>query len=389
MLQQRVFVALLAVVLPAAAAFACSSILGFRDLTLLDAGDDGAADVRLSDGADAGTGETGGDGGSGCMAQRWPDNPMGGPSGGDASFVVAFDSLDFAYTDPIGFDLDNVCTCVGDAGSSCVTPSGGRACDQPGGRDVYGNILLNGLGTEFDALAPQTLNGDVSAGDFGVLLEVDNYNGESNDQGVTVKAFASPGTTQQPPRHDGTDVWYVAPDSVVGGSTMPPYAAPKYQTFDAYVVDYVLVAHLSGGFGLVARPNAGGANNPVTLNLSDLWLSGTLVPPGDGGGWTITKGNVGARWPISRVLDDIHALSGSNGESLCGTDPYYVIAKSMICGALDIASNPSADNTGVPCDALGLGIGFTGEPAIIGDVLPLNPIINCPDAASSCAPDGG
>ncbi len=392
-MHRRAIVLAAALTLPGAL-LACSSIFGFQELTLLDAGVDAsvedATDAQIDSSAEAGAeaaspdapAEAAAEGG--CVHAVPPglpatdDTPDGGDGGVD--IVFAIDMLDlgqnaagqFDPNDPLGFDLDGVCTCFDDAGPSCASSM--VTCDTVGGRDEAANQILAVLGAEDNHLSHSHLQAQIASGVFGMLLHVHGYNGMANDQSVVVEYFPSPGS-QGPPSADGGTSWNVTPESVLNGS--PGQWVSIYQDIHAYVNDHVLVSHLTA-FAFLVLPNTGGNDNPITFDLRDVVAVASIVQ--SGGTWSLQSGQVGARWATSDALYSFHTLSDTNGNSLCGSDPTYQLVSSGICSQADIASSPANDNQGLPCDALSMGFGFTAIPAQLGDeVDPLVVPSTCPD----------
>ena len=116
---------------------------------------------------------------------------------------------------PIGFDLDNDCTCCNaEAGSVC--PTGGSCigssviCDDNAGRD---HIALNIFREVPNASAAASAG--MQAGQFSILLQIGGYNGRPNDTNVAVALYVSNGIDgvedggRVTPRHDGTNLWTV------------------------------------------------------------------------------------------------------------------------------------------------------------------------------------
>jgi hypothetical protein len=381
---------------------ACSGIFGFQQLTLLDAGLDasveGGADAQvdssLEAAAEAATPDTGIDAApeaameAGCVHAVPPglpttdDTPDAGDGGVD--IVFALDTLDlgqnaagqFNPNDPLGFDLDGVCTCFDDGGPSCANAM--VTCDTAGGRDEAANQILAVLGAEDSHLSQASLQAQIASGAFGILLHVHGYNGLANDQSVVVEYFPSPGS-QGPPSTDGGTAWNVTPESVLTGG--PGQWVSIYQDLHAYVNDHVLVSHLAA-FAFLVLPDTGGNDNPITFDLRDVVAEATMVSSGGGGGgtWSLQNGQMGARWATSDALYSFHTLSDTSGNSLCGSDLTYQVVSGGICSQADIASSPANDNQGLPCDALSIGLGFTASPAQLGDELdPLVVPSTCPD----------
>jgi hypothetical protein len=317
---------------------------------------DGSADVVVSD--------AGGDVDP-CNHAFPPARPVADdPSdASDIQLIVALSSVDFALDGgAVGFDLDHTCTCPGP--ESCVSTM--SHCDDSEGRDNAGGALIQTFSTLTTQLSTARVNMDLGDGEDSMLLRVTNYNGTLNDTQVSLAVFISNGTVPLTdaglnplPKHDGTDQWGIDPSSVSG--TPPPYAAVN-EDDTAYVANGVVVASVSFPFGL---GNSFGSN---FLRLDGAFLVGTITTGSFG--YVIT-GVVTGRWDTRNLLTGMQGLADplNPGMYLCGTDPTYIGFKNAICIAADIASISTNDNTGAPCDALSLALGFTSEPALLGGLL--------------------
>lgn len=386
MKQRRLLIAA-ATLLPGVA-IACSDLWGFHDLTLLDAGADASRDAPAADAehadspADSGAPDAMPEASPGC-AHAVPPGPPGTDDtadAGDASvdIVLAMSTMDlgqnsasaFDPNHPLGFDLDGVCTCFEDAGGSCTGVQ--SICDTAGGRDESANAVLAALAVD-PSLSQAGLQASLSAGQFGMLLHIHGYNGLANDQSVIVEYFPSGGTEVDA----GSTQWTVTSGSVFNGK--PGAWVSNYLDTTAYVNDYVLVSHLDS-FPLLVVPNLGN-NNPITLDLADVVVAAPLVQVG--GSWAIQDGGVGARWPTSYALYDLHTILDLGGQALCGMDSTYLTLVSHICDAVDIAASAAQDDAGTACGALSLGIGFGAVPAVMGDTYdpPVTGVV-CPDVWS-------
>jgi hypothetical protein len=286
----------------------------------------------------------------------------------DIEFVTVLTSIDFGLDGGVfGFDLDHTCTCPGP--ESCVPQKGVTAkhCDDDAGRDNAGGGLIQ----TFSALTPQlstaALDTHVGQGQFSLAVRVRNYNGTLNDTQIALAAFTSNGTLpltdaglNPVPKHDGTDQWGIDPLSLVG--TPPPYVAVN-EDDSAYVAGGVVVASVAFPFGL-----------GTTFGENFLRLDGALLVG------AITKGPLGysitgvvtGRWDTRNLLTGMQGIKDpfNAGQFLCGTDSTYQAFKGAICAASDISRIGSNDNTGAPCDALSLALGFTTEPALLGPLYP-------------------
>jgi hypothetical protein len=404
-MRRGVVAAFCGLAIPAAAA-ACSSVLGFKDLylTSTDATTDVSPDaVRPPMDAATDAGRESGPSPSVCTPgdNSVPPNPMRNepsPDGAPPKLVLALNTANFAPTaladaSPPGLDLDCVWTCFDDSGpSSCVPPNPAQLpCDEPGGRDLRANTLFPILGAFDTNLSPAELNGDVQSGDFGVLIRIVGYNGGAYQSPVLVELFPSSGTlrdgvgTPTTPRLDGTDLWETVTQAVADSD---PSLPGLFYDQNAYVTNGVLVFNIAN-FPLLLLPDVGTNKNPAFFNLQGIVGSVTLTQD-DGGLWHGVNGNVAGRWPVSEALKGVSTLTDrANGASLCGCDCLYVYYKDYVCPNLDIASVQADDNKQLPCDALSFSIGFTAVQAQLDSIYdPPVEAGDCPDAwAPTCDPD--
>jgi hypothetical protein len=226
---------------------------------------------------------------------------------------------------------------------------------------------------------------------YGLVIQVNGYNGLPDDEQVTVALYASNGINgiqdggTPTPLHNGTDKWTVDPRYIGNGSTLAdngtdcdnnPSCVPVYSDNDAYVANGVMVASLGTvplTFG--SRANIGGA----LMQLNEVKLVGNLVPASAGGdeGWAITNGSVSGRWETSQLLGNLSTIPDPRipGSYFCGGDLFYPEIKLGICALQDIAATSGNDNTSplAFCDALSMAFGFVAEPARLGPILGIAP----------------
>jgi hypothetical protein len=331
-----------------------------------------------------------------------PGRPTAADDGGDgndiAPVVAALRTIDIgvsgdvdAAVPPFGYDLDNDCTCPGPP--SCApskTAPPGIACDDEAGRDNT-DIQLFRLLPGAASTGTTQINQGLTAGQYGLLFVITNYNGTPNDSQVTVTFYVSNGLNRSPdggiptPLFNGNDDWTIDPNSVAGGQ-------PVFSDEIAYVSNNIVVANLAQlpvVFG--DRSFLGGA----TMQLSDAVVVGQLqlvsVADGDGGALrlALSGGTIAGRWPTSKILGTLATIPAEGG-FLCGTDPSpsnrvdYSIFKRVICGNADITQLQGNDNKTplAPCDAISVGMQFTAAPAQLGEVLAV------PDAPAGCGDAG-
>jgi hypothetical protein len=357
-------VALAATVFLLGTPLACSALWGFDDLTALppDASTDARADSPKTDApsvdADAAIDAPRGDGSEASCVPALPPNPPAkdDDGGSDADLIFALRTIDLGpkLTDPIGFDLDTVCTCPGP--SSCTLPSSatdGQACDHPGGRDNAAGALFAALGVFDPHLGQASLNDEINDGKFTFLVRIRGYNGSLNDTNVIVEFFNSPGS-EGTPDWLGGDSWSIYGDNVVSGTVEANYVG-KYIDLHAYVSNGTLVGHPSP-LELRISPETGANDNYLQLPINDPVLTLQLA---DG------TGTFAARMASSDLLKSVQVLENDAG-FLCGTNPLYEGLAVELCPAQDIMGSSKEDNGGKACDAVSLGIAFTTSAAHLG-----------------------
>jgi hypothetical protein len=313
---------------------------------------------------DAGADSSHADGG---LVLAHPPGPPAHDDGTGALEVVfaasSFNTGDEAGGVQVGYDLDNVWTCPGPP--SCAPSAAVKSsCDADRGVDNGGTKILQTF------LAQSGMGGAVTAaiqaGRGGFLLTLKDYNGTPNDTRVLLSLFAStgirpdqPGGDSPPPKHDGTDVWMLDRRSLYGGSG-PPYVANSAD-IDAYVTDGVLVGHLDLALNL----------DDLIFDLRAVVFTARITKTGDS--YRLDEGIMSGRWPTAKLLTSLDTLKdpfNSSSGGLCGTSALYQSIKSSVCSSVDLVLDPAKDNAATParCDAVGLTITFTGEPAALGDL---------------------
>jgi len=353
--------------------------------------------------ATAGGGGSGGSGGSDtCSHETWPGPPAAAdPGPDDVDFVVAARSIDFGETDIsngplVGLDLDGRCTCQGE-GDSCNEPDWATAdhCDGPAGRDNAIAQLFHDLGSVDKDFTSTEYTEAAEDGDDSLLLRVRHYNGQPNDDQVSVSLHPSQGTDDDPcnppgttPNWDGNDLWSINAASLNGsaggggaggqtggggaggaggGGSAPSCGHNGYDIDDARYVD--VNAYVSGGILVASLPEvaleftSGDDSLPVVLKAG--FLAGRLEQ--EGSGWFLREGIVAGRWTLAEFFKMIGSITAQQ-EPVCTDTSVYPLLKHALCQYPDIASELAGPTE--PCDALSFGMLIEAEPAQIGSVLP-------------------
>jgi hypothetical protein len=343
-----------------------------------------------------------------CNHASAPERPKTPDGPNIPGLVFAFDAMRFDTDEqdgglpkPQGLDLDRTCTCDDPKleGESCIPPDSGekRACDGVDGRDNAAGPLLSAASAAAKGVGPAAFQKKIRAGVFNVLVTLDGWNGLPDDPNVVVGVQLSNGLEGSqneagapfPARFDGTDVWTVAPVSVLGGVDLigtdcrlkPATCVPLKVDTTAYVRDSTLVAHLD-----IALP-LDSANGSFQIEFVGATTTAKIAKEGD---HYRATGEVVGRWPLQRILPSLARLPNplQSGRPLCATDSglaIYQLVKSQACAAADLAATPAADRTSARCDALSNALTFSSVTATAGTIYqPPNGVPECADFADSC-----
>ncbi len=124
---------------------------------------------------------------SGCVHALAPSRPTHGDDAGtDIEFYDAIRRIDFGDGGaPIGFDLDETCTCPGP--DSCVASDAGTRCDLAGGVDNAFSNFVQSFSSATNIFNASDIDATLASGHSGLLVRVKGYNGQANDTQVALR----------------------------------------------------------------------------------------------------------------------------------------------------------------------------------------------------------
>jgi len=267
----------------------------------------------------------------------------------------------------IGFDLDDLCTDSTNRASECMAGQteldGVDGIDNQFGAQLFPLVNVAVPGLEQHARDAQT------AGNGLPVLRMRGWNGTMNDPLVditittAVYSTAGTGTTMAPalmstdamhptlangmplpaPTWDGQDWTWVRDDSFVAGNL----EMPLVQDDQAYVTNGLIVARIPARIDIIFPTSTVG----VLVRLTDAVAVGQLSSDG----MMLNNVVVAGRW------SEADLLSTAQNIGLCAGTPEYNILVSELARYADVRSTPPQPGDPVlPCDALSLGVGFTG-----------------------------
>jgi hypothetical protein len=258
--------------------------------------------------------------------------------------------LDEPNRPPLGFDLDNLCTCPDRAACRGTRPAG-EPCDVQGtGIDNAGGSVLKALFQDQGFLRDM-----LATGRHGMIVRVQGYNGQLDDPDVTVAVYnvlGVNGDTQGKTRarFDGTDEFIVDDGSLIEATDY----APIFFDTSAYVSGGVLVASLSYDLRFVL-PTTEGKTVVVNLPVREAKIIGAIEA--HDAGVRLTDAQLVGRVPVTGIFELLSRIG------VCQTSATFEQIRQTTCTALDLPGDPAFDGKDVACDALSLAIGFSVAPA--------------------------
>jgi hypothetical protein len=302
--------------------------------------------------------DNGGD--SGCPLTHPPSAPGPQPPGPEQAITFAAQTFRVSPIEAplIGYDLDDRCTgtetppadlpCLGTA-----NPDGPGGIDNALGSFIKGLVGLTSQDAGADPFARQFSN-YATIGYQTLHISLALYNGQANDESVTVSVRAS-----GPFLRSGC-AGAAAPDAACLNGVPDAGCAPKWDGCDqwsfvgtplpskqAWVRDGVLVARIDD----LHLPLG-----DVEVSLKDAVVTARLDLT-DGGGRRLTGGILAGRASAAELLSGVLGTTDSNDQPYCNNRDARTYVTSLLCQARDIRAAKSLDGTGA-CDALSVAIGF-------------------------------
>jgi hypothetical protein len=306
-----------------------------------------------------------------CSHAGLPTRPPNTTSGAALSgLVAAVTSIALDPSDQsgrpraIGFDLDNACTCPG-AGSCRATTGAQQVCDDPGtGRDHALNTMLASFKGYLPQFQESSLNQFLAAGDFGLVIEVDNYNGQPNDPDVDVSIFNGLGLANDAGAPTGkNDAWLVEGSS----NNTPLYRISGYVADNVLAAKFVTIGSVDA-FSLRLRVPALSGSGLVTarITFTEAWVSAKISV--QSGKLTLTTGQLGGTVSFDHGMDLVRAFG-------C-TDELRDTGRQQLCANADLADTSGA------CNVLSFAMGFQAVPATIAAYQLPTDLTPCADAGT-------
>lgn len=258
-----------------------------------------------------------------------------------------------------GYDVDGFCTRGPSFDGECIPPGGARApADGPEGVDnVFGQSFFPLVALTTPDLEASSREAQ-EAGQGLPILRVRGWNGQPDDPRVDIAVmqavFGAPGGAESDPPPppmdpvtsrpvwDGRDWFWVRDDAFLEGDL----ERPRIRDDNAYVAGGVFVARLPDRVDIVFPADEYG----VLVRVTGASATGRVSDDG----MMMESVRVAGRWSI------IDLLSTARNVGICSGSRDYDLLTAQLDMIADVRSVPGTGGPGVRCDAISLGVGFTG-----------------------------
>jgi hypothetical protein len=332
-------------VVPLASA-ACVAILGLDKLSEKPA----ATDANVADAnADAATEAVCG---TDSIDEAFPE-PEVQDLGDAGSRYFAFNKLDLGAG--VGFNLDHRVTTADASTRGCTFPTDNvdYVTDPTTGVDSTFAALLQGPFISRSAIEPEKLNASIGKGAFGMVVRLDGWNGDDDDNVrlAFLPAVKRISPDAGDPSSGRSDLWQLAFEYFSG---LPP--GTSIRSDRAWVRKGTLFARFTT-FLLPIRVSLQDQKF-FHIVLSDAWLTAAV------GNDTLTDGVIAGRLKSSDFVREVRLTYVVTGDAgyLCSPSTAAMLGFGNLvtggCAARDIRSSHCDDGLPTPCDAVSFGAGF-------------------------------
>jgi len=218
---------------------------------------------------------------------------------------------------------------------------------------LYQYADLQGMPFDLDSSVSQTHE----KGRYGLMMQVEGWNGTPDDPSVKLSIFASPGITADngPPRWDGTDVW------------------SRYDDVDALTSHYFTISRVSGyvarGVLVVDDRQKGDIvfRFPTARGTFSFLINNVVFLGG------ITRTKLGYMTMSAQAsLASLYSTSDEAAHVLSGCNPgiedkLKKALPQLLLGAADMPSDPQ-NGVDAPCGAISMGLAVDAEAARLGGI---------------------
>ena len=160
------------------------------------------------------------------------------------------------------------------------------------------------------------------------------------------------------PRWDGEDAWWGRADGFFNGDP----SMPRTSDDNAWVADGTIVMRLPDRRDLVFS----GAERGVQFRLTDATFTAHILEDGR----TVDRAILAGRWAANDILDAIPFVG------VCPGSDNYRLLENILGTSVDVRSAPGSGGPGVDCDALSVGLAFTGVRGTWAGTAPGIPLVN-------------
>lgn len=305
---------------------------------------------------DSNSSSSGGTATAGRTPPKAPEGAAPANTAGD-SRTFAVDALFLGETDrnkavvkdawkQYGYNLDGLITAK-DSKDVCTRYQGADSAKQEDGAEGIDNAFGRTILSFILGLVPtpsKTINDSVAGGSFTIMLDVKGLTDDAAQSATGLSARLLVGgdfdqdKTGKKPSFSPNDDW--------------PYRANPIVPIEGAYINKGTWVNGAGGANVELSLFIQGV--ALTLNIRKAVITFDHKPPND-----IANGTIAGVISTEELVTGIEKVAGRISTQLCGGSTLDTI-KTTIRQASDILQDGS-NKAGVPCDAISIGIGFTGK----------------------------
>jgi len=249
-----------------------------------------------------------------------------------------------------GYNLDSLTTAK-DSKDVCTRVGGADSAKQEDGKEGIDNAFGKTILSFILGLVPtpsKTLNDSISSGAFTIMLDVKGLTDDPNQSATGLSARLLVGG---PFDQTSTDPATAKKPTFTPADDWPYRANPIVPIEGAYINNGTFV---NGSKGATVELSLFIQGVALTLNIRNAIITFDHKTPTD-----LSNGTIAGVVSTEELVTGIEKVAGRISEQLCSGNTLETI-KTTIRQASDILSD-GTNRAGVPCDAISIGIGFTGK----------------------------
>jgi hypothetical protein len=254
-----------------------------------------------------------------------------------------------------GYDLDKKTTTSKSTDVCSLADGAPKSAQTDGDQGIdnsFGETILP-IVTSVSATAETDINKSLTDGSFTVMLDIQGLTDDPAQTNTNLSGQIFAGATysadKTAPGFDLTTDWPVRPELLADGKTVEGGSKVKFDPATTYIVKGQFVTQASA-----IKLSLAVGGQALELDILNAVITFNHTDP-----HSAATGTIAGIINTQQLVDAIHGVAGRLQKSLCEGSAFDQIATELK-QASDIVS-AGANNAGVPCDGISIGLGFTAK----------------------------